>query len=86
MPKFRLNQINLQKRRKSLEFYLQKKNKEVRHDRNQSGTSLQHSRFFMQISNLKAFHRFVNAILAKNREKCRTERVHFAASTPQVVS
>ncbi len=44
--------------------------------------SLNLYRFFMQISHLKAFHCFVNAILAKNREKCRAERVHFADSTP----
>lgn len=76
--------------------------------------SLNLYRFFMQIANLKAFHRFVkrfhsdrfpdfpnyenflkatnrsfplmvlfvNAILAKNREKCRSERIHFADSTP----
>ena len=71
-------------------------------------------RFFMQFSNLKAFHRFaneylkerypnfpnyenflkatnksfpmmmlfVNSVLAKNREKCAGETIHFIDSTP----
>ena len=76
--------------------------------------SLNIYRFFMQFSNLKAFHRFankylkerypnfpnyenflkatnksfpmmmlfVNSVLAKNREKCAGETIHFIDSTP----